>query len=76
MLAAVDRAIAVGCPVVVCARPPLGGTLTDTYGFEGSETDLRERGAILAGGATPWKARIRAILALGLGRPLETVFDG
>jgi L-asparaginase len=72
MLAGVDRALASGIPVVVCARPARGGTLERTYGFEGSETDLAERGVILAGSASPWKARIRLLVALGAGRaPLE-----
>ena len=67
MLPGVDRALAAGLPLAVCARPPFGGTLERTYGFEGSETDLAERGALLAGAASAWKARIRLVLALGLG---------
>jgi L-asparaginase len=66
MLPGVDRALAAGLAVAVCARPPFGGTLERTYGFEGSETDLAERGALLAGAASAWKARIRLLLALGL----------
>jgi L-asparaginase len=68
MLDGIDRVLAAGLPVVVCARPERGGTLERTYGFVGSETDLAERGAILAGSASPWKARIRVLVALGLGR--------
>lgn len=67
MLPGVDRALTAGLPLAICARPPFGGTLERTYGFEGSETDLAERGALLAGAASPWKARIRLTLALGLG---------
>lgn len=66
MLDGVDRALATGVPVIVCARPPRGGTLRRTYGFDGSESDLERRGAILAGEATPWKARIRALVARAL----------
>jgi L-asparaginase len=69
MLPAVDRTLAAGVPLIVCARPERGGTLTNTYGFPGSETDLAERGAILAGTPSAWKARIRALVALGLTRP-------
>jgi L-asparaginase len=68
MLPAIDRAIAANVPLVVCARAAEGGTLERTYGFPGSESDLLRRGAILAGAATPWKARVRTVLALGLGR--------
>jgi L-asparaginase len=68
MLPAADRALAAGVPLIVCARPERGGTLTSTYGFPGSETDLAERGAILAGARSPWKARIRTLVALGLKR--------
>lgn len=74
MLAGVDRALAAGLPVVICARPARGGTLERTYGFEGSETDLAARGAILAGRASPWKARIRLLVALGLREPPADLF--
>ena len=68
MLPAIDRTLAAGVPLIVCARPEHGGTLSRTYGFPGSETDLAARGAILAGAPSPWKARIRVLVALGLGR--------
>jgi L-asparaginase len=74
MLPGVERALAAGLPVVVCARPAEGGTLADTYGFEGSETDLARRGAILAGPASAWKARIRLLLALALDVPPRDLF--
>jgi L-asparaginase len=74
MLDGVDRVLAAGVPLVVCARPERGGTLERTYGFAGSETDLAERGAILAGSASPWKARIRVLVALGLGRDLAAFY--
>jgi L-asparaginase len=74
MLPGVGRALDAGLPLIVCARPEHGGTLERTYGFAGSETDLAERGAILAGAASPLKARIRALLALGLGRAVPDVF--
>jgi L-asparaginase len=76
MLPAVDRALAAGTPVVVCARPAAGGTLERTYGFTGSETDLAERGVILAGMVSPWKARIRVLVALALGREPRELFTG
>jgi L-asparaginase len=68
MLPAVDRTLEAGVPLIVCARPERGGTLTNTYGFPGSETDLAKRGVILAGSRSAWKARIRVLVALGLGR--------
>jgi len=74
MLPGVDRALEAGLPLVVSARPERGGTLEWTYGFEGSESDLARRGAILAGAASPWKARIRVLLALGLGRAPRELF--
>ena len=74
MLPGVDRLLAREIPVVICARPERGGTLERTYGFEGSETDLAERGAILAGGASSWKARIRVLAALALGRDPRELF--
>jgi L-asparaginase len=74
MLPGVARALEAGVPLVICARPEHGGTLENTYGFAGSETDLAQRGAILAGGASAWKARIRVLLALGLGLAPATLF--
>ena len=74
MLPGLDKALAAGIPVVICARPARGGTLERTYGFVGSETDLAERGVILAGSASPWKARIRVLVALGLGRDIREFF--
>jgi L-asparaginase len=74
MLPGVDRLLARDVPVVICARPARGGTLERTYGFVGSETDLAERGVILAGPASPWKARIRLLVALGLERDPRELF--
>jgi L-asparaginase len=74
MLPAIDVALERGLPVVACARPHEGGTLRRTYGFEGSESDLERRGVILAGDASPWKARIRLIAALALGREPAALF--
>jgi L-asparaginase len=62
-----------GTPVIACARPAAGGTLEDVYGFPGSETDLQRRGVLFAGHLSPWKARVRAMLALGLRLDLGEV---
>ena len=67
MLPGIDTALAAGVPVVVAVRPAAGGTLDGVYGFPGSETDLERRGVLMAGELSPWKARVRTILALGLG---------
>ena len=75
MLPGIDRALAAGLPVIACARPEHGGTLERTYGFTGSETDLAARGVILAGRPSPWKARVRVVLGLGLGRSLAELFE-
>jgi L-asparaginase len=45
-------------PVVVSSRTRAGGTLCNTYGFEGSEMDLTKRGAILSGALDHRKSRI------------------
>jgi L-asparaginase len=45
-------------PIVVSTRTGRGGTLSDTYGFPGSETDLVRRGALLSGELDARKARI------------------
>jgi L-asparaginase len=73
-LPGVDRALAAGVPLVICTRPAEGGTLAGTYGFEGSETDLARRGAILAGQTSAWKARMRLLIALALGLEPRRLF--
>jgi L-asparaginase len=76
MLPGVDLLLARDVPVVICARPARGGTLERTYGFAGSEVDLAERGAILAGEASPWKARMRVLVALALDQDPRDLFGG
>jgi len=52
-----------GVPIVVSTRIPRGGTRAG-YGFPGSSQSLVERGAVLSGDLSPWKARIVLMLAL------------
>jgi L-asparaginase len=66
-------------PVVACCRPERGAILTATYGFRGSERDLRASGAIPAGRLSPAAARIMLIAALGAGLSggqVRVVFSG
>jgi L-asparaginase len=55
-------------PVVVASRTGHGGTLTKTYGFPGSESDLQARGILLAGRLDQRKARLLlwALLSSGI----------
>lgn len=62
-------------PVVVSSRTQAGGTLTNTYGFEGSEIDLARRGAILSGSLDPRKSRILLWALLGAGTPSDGLPD-
>jgi L-asparaginase len=61
-------------PVVVASRTGAGTTFRSTYGFTGSESDLIERGAVMAGWLCPRKARVLLRLALGAKQPIEGVF--
>ncbi|WP_329787507.1 asparaginase [Lentzea sp. DG1S-22] len=61
-------------PVVVATRTGAGTTFRDTYGFVGSESDLIQRGAVMAGWLCPRKARVLLRLALGAMAPIEDVF--
>ena len=55
-------------PVVVASRTGAGSTLTWTYGFTGSESDLLARGAVLSGWLDARKSRVLLWALLSLGR--------
>ena len=65
-LDAVEEAAA-RVPVVATVRPERGTVLHGTYGFRGSERDLRATGVIVAGRRSPAAARIALIAGLGAG---------
>jgi L-asparaginase len=52
-------------PVVATVRPERGAILHATYGFEGSERDLRSGRALCAGALTPAAARMKLLACLG-----------
>ncbi|MGP5695908.1 asparaginase [Brachybacterium alimentarium] len=63
--------LADGVPVVVATRIPSGGTSTHHYAYPGSEVDLLEAGALMAGHLPPAKARLllQVLLADGASGP-------
>jgi L-asparaginase len=66
MLGALHEALA-RVPVVLTVRPERGSMLHATYGFEGSERDLRASGAICAPFLSAPAARIALLCCLGAG---------
>ena len=60
-------------PVVACVRPSRGEILHGTYGFEGSERDLRASGAICAAALSPAAARVKLMACLGAGLDREAI---
>ena len=64
MLAALREAVQ-RMPVVVTVRPERGSMLHATYGFEGSERDLRASGAVCAPFLSAAAARILLLCCLG-----------
>ncbi len=70
---AVSAAIADGMTVVVGSRTSSGGTATATYGYPGSEADLMERGALMAGNIPPRKARLLLHVLLSAGAELPGI---
>ena len=63
-LAAIERAIKQGIPVVITSRCPRGRVL-DTYAYDGGGRQLTRLGALLGGMLPSHKARIKLMLALG-----------
>jgi L-asparaginase len=61
---AVQRALDAKLPVVIASRC-VQGRILDTYGYEGSGRDLRQRGVLFAGTLSGAKARLRLMLTLG-----------
>jgi L-asparaginase len=45
-------------PILIASQTGSGSTASNTYGFDGSETDLVRKGALLAGWLSPQKARL------------------
>lgn len=62
------EALARRMPVVLCSRVAEGPVLVQTYGFGGSERDLRARGLLGGGALGPLKARLLLQLALAAGQ--------
>jgi L-asparaginase len=68
VLAAAERALAAGIPVVLASRA-VAGSVSTTYAFPGGGAEWARAGAILAGHLTGPKAR--AATALGLAAGLD-----
>jgi L-asparaginase len=66
-LLAALRDVAARVPVVITCRPIRSSMLVETYGFEGSERDLRSSGAVCAPFLSPAAARIVLLCCLGAG---------
>jgi L-asparaginase len=54
-------------PVVAASRPDQGRILHETYGFPGSERDVRASPLVPAGALSPSAARIALLACLGAG---------
>ncbi len=64
MLAALNSAVR-RAPVVITVRPERGSMMHATYGFEGSERDLRDSGAVCVPFLSAAAARIALLCCLG-----------
>ena len=73
MVHAVEETVQKGIPVVMTSRCHSGRLMVNTYGYEGSETHLREIGVILGSGLSASKARVKLITLLGMGLPVDQI---
>lgn len=71
----VREATKVGVPVVVSTRIPEGGTSTYHYSYPGSEVDLINNGALMAGSLSAHKARLLLQALLAAGAPRDRIED-
>jgi L-asparaginase len=67
------RAVDKQMPVVVTSRCLSGKLFTNTYGYKGSEKDLRDIGAIFSDWLPTSKARIKLIVMLSAGLNYERI---
>ena len=61
------RDAAARVPVLITCRPERSSMLVETYGFEGSESDLRSTGAVCVPFLSPPAARMALLCCLGAG---------
>ncbi len=60
-------------PVIAYCRPERGVILNSTYGYRGSERDLRGSGVIPAGFLAPQAARMKLLACLASGLSIEEI---
>ena len=60
-------------PVVAYCRSERGVILNATYGYRGSEQDLRETGIIPAGFLSPQAARMKLLACLASGLSIDEI---
>jgi L-asparaginase len=63
-----------GIPTIVTSRCADGTTLRRTYAVPGTEIDLQQRGAVMAGALSAIKARLRLAVAIAAGVPVGAAF--
>ena len=73
--AVLEAVAAADVPVAATVRPERGALLHETYGFHGSERDLRAAGVLDAGWLSPQAARMRLLAGLGAGLAPEALRD-
>lgn len=73
MIEGIREAVRRKIPVVLTSRVPVGRLMTNTYGYDGGEKQLKSIGVIFGEDLSAYKARIKLIVLISLGMDYDNM---